>query len=78
MPRRVIALAGVSLEALRGFPDGFPRYRASPASLSAMVNTYLRENGLAETPAHTLYSLSATGSRTACWPPASTSGSGAI
>jgi integrase len=55
--RRVIALAGVSLEALREFPDGFPRYRASPAGLSATVNKYLRENGLTETQAHTLYSL---------------------
>ena len=55
--RRIIALAGVSLDALKAFPDGFPRYRRSPASLSATVNKFLRANGLAETPHHTLYSL---------------------
>lgn len=55
--RRVIALAGVSLDALNGFPDGFPRYRKSSASLSATVNKFLRANGLVETPDHTLYSL---------------------
>jgi len=55
--RRVIPLLGVSLEALRAFPGGFPRYRSSAAGLSATVNKYLRANGLAETPAHTLYSL---------------------
>lgn len=55
--RRVIALAGVSLDALSGFRDGFPRYRKSSASLSATVNKFLRANGLTETPDHTLYSL---------------------
>jgi len=55
--RRVIALAGVSLDALSGFPDGFPRYRKSSASLSAAVNKFLRANGLVESPDHTLYSL---------------------
>ena len=55
--RRTIPLVGVSLEAMREFPDGFPRYRNSPASLSATVNKYLRGNGLLETPEHTLYGL---------------------
>jgi len=55
--RRIIPLVGVSLEAFRGFKDGFPRYRASPATLSATVNKYLRDNKLLETPAHTLYGL---------------------
>ncbi len=55
--KRVIPLAGASLEALRTFPEGFPRYRRSSASLSATVNKFLRGNGLAETPEHTLYSL---------------------
>ncbi len=54
--RRVIPLAGVSLEAFKAFPDGFPRYRDS-ATLSATVNKYLRANGLMETPAHSFYSL---------------------
>ncbi|HMO06905.1 MAG TPA: integrase [Paracoccaceae bacterium] len=54
--RRVIPLAGVSLQAFRAFPEGFPRYRDS-ATLSATVNKFLRANGLLETPSHSLYSL---------------------
>jgi len=54
--RRVIPLAGISLEAFRECPDGFPRYRGS-AALSATVNKFLRENNLTETPDHTLYGL---------------------
>lgn len=55
--RRVIPLLGVSLEAMRSFPDGFPRYRGSSASLSATVNKFMRANDLVETKNHTLYSL---------------------
>lgn len=55
--RRCIPLLGVSLDAFREFPDGFPRYRASPATLSATVGKYLRENNLMESDAHVLYSL---------------------
>ncbi|MEI4235112.1 tyrosine-type recombinase/integrase, partial [Roseovarius sp. D22-M7] len=55
--RRVIPLCGVSREAMREFPDGFPRYRRSAASLSATVNKYLRGAGLLETSGHTLYGL---------------------
>lgn len=55
--RRVVPLLGVSLEAMRAFPEGFPRYRKSSASLSATVNKFLRENGLMESEDHTLYSL---------------------
>jgi integrase len=54
--RRVIPLAGVSLEAFRQCPDGFPRYADNP-SLSATVNKFLRANGLLETPRHSFYSL---------------------
>ncbi len=54
--KRVIPLTGVSLEAFRDCPEGFPRYRDNP-SLSATVNKFMRENGLMETPGHTLYSL---------------------
>lgn len=54
--RRVIPLCGVSLAAMQANPDGFPRYRDKPG-LSATVNKFLRENGLAQTPAHTMYSL---------------------
>ncbi len=55
--RRVIPLVGVSLEALRAFPEGFPHYRGSSASLSATVNKYLRDNGLLQTDQHSLYGL---------------------
>ena len=55
--RRMIPLAGVSLEAFREFPDGFARYRANSASLSGTVNKFLRANGLLESPKHSLYSL---------------------
>lgn len=55
--RRTVPLLGVSLEAMRAFPEGFPRYRKSSAGLSATVNKFLRENGLMESEDHTLYSL---------------------
>lgn len=54
--RRIIPLAGVSLEAFRECPEGFPRYADNP-SLSATVNKFLRENKLLETPGHSMYSL---------------------
>lgn len=54
--RRIIPLAGVSLEAFRECPGGFPRYADNP-SLSATVNKFLRENKLLETPGHSMYSL---------------------
>ncbi|MEP6017160.1 MAG: DUF6538 domain-containing protein [Paracoccaceae bacterium] len=43
--KRIIPLVGVSLEVIRAFPDGFPTYRESDATLSATVNKYLRANG---------------------------------
>jgi integrase len=55
--RRVIPLVGVSLEAMRGHPGGFPRYRVNSAGLSATINKHLRGHGLLETPQHTLYGL---------------------
>jgi integrase len=55
--RRIIPLLGISLEALRSFPEGFERYRGSSAGLSAIVNKYLRNNGLLETDKHSLYGL---------------------
>lgn len=55
--RRIIPLLGVSLEAMRAFPEGFDRYRGSSASLSATVNKYLRVNDLLETHEHSLYGL---------------------
>ncbi|MDH3660158.1 MAG: tyrosine-type recombinase/integrase [Alphaproteobacteria bacterium] len=55
--RRKIPLVGVSLEAFRESPEGFPRYQNGSASLSATVNKYLRSRGLLETPEHSFYSL---------------------
>ncbi len=55
--RRVIPLVGVSLDAFKTCPKGFPKYRSSSASLSATVNKFLRSNGLMETPDHSLYGL---------------------
>lgn len=55
--RRKIPILGVSLEAFREFPEGFPRYRNGSATLSATVNKYLRSRGLLETPQHSFYSL---------------------
>ncbi|TJZ85850.1 integrase [Paracoccus hibiscisoli] len=55
--KRAIPLVGVSLDAFRQAPGGFPRYAKNSAGLSATVNKFLRENGLLETPAHSLYSL---------------------
>lgn len=55
--KRVIPLVGVSLEAMREFPEGFPRYRLSSATLSATVNKFLRENKLTPSDDHVMYSI---------------------
>lgn len=55
--RRIIPLVGISLNALKAFPEGFPRYQNSSASLSATVNKFLRENDLMQSSTHTVYSL---------------------
>ncbi|MCC0076994.1 MAG: integrase [Rhodobacter sp.] len=54
--RRVIPVTGVSLDALKRHPDGFPRFR-SAEGLSKVVSEYLTSRNLRETPAHSLYSL---------------------
>lgn len=54
--QRLIPLLGVSLEAFKLCPEGFPRYRGSP-NLSATVNKFLRENELMQTEDHSLYGL---------------------
>lgn len=53
---RVVPLVGVSLDAARLCPDGFPTYNDNPG-LSNTVNQFLTENKLRETPDHTLYSV---------------------
>lgn len=54
---RVVPLVGVALEVFRRYPDGFDRYREREEALSALINKYLRNNGLTPTPEHTLYGL---------------------
>lgn len=54
---RDIPLVGVALEAARKFPNGFPRYRGVPSSLSGVQLKYMRNNGLMETEDHVIYSL---------------------
>lgn len=54
---REMPLVGLSLETMREFKNGFPRYRESPDTLSATVNKALGAAGLRPTPGHTLYSL---------------------
>lgn len=54
---RDIPLVGVSLAAMKKFPNGFPRYKDNASSLSAALNKYLLENGLRPTKEHVAYSL---------------------
>lgn len=54
--KRIIPLVGVSLEAFKAFPNGFPRYADNP-SLSATVNKFLREHALLQSDDHSFYSL---------------------
>lgn len=53
---RQIPLVGLSLEAMARHPAGFKRYENGD-SLSNLVNKYLKNNGLKESPDHTLKSL---------------------
>ncbi|MGD9476795.1 DUF6538 domain-containing protein [Shinella sp. G-2] len=54
---RDIPLVGVALEAMKKFPNGFPRYRDNENSLSATLNKYFRENKLFPTADHVIYSF---------------------
>ncbi|MRX52294.1 integrase [Paracoccus sp. S-4012] len=53
---RTVPLVGISLDAARTCPDGFPTYADNPG-LSNTINKFMAENGLRETPDHTLYSI---------------------
>lgn len=53
---RIIPLVGISLDAFKQCPDGFPVYRFRD-KVSDTVNKFLRENKLMESPDHSLYSL---------------------
>lgn len=57
--RRNVPLLGVSLEAARRIVarGGVKRYRFKAGSWSGLVNKYLANNGLKETPGHSAYSM---------------------
>jgi integrase len=54
--KRLVPLVGVSLDAFKECPNGFPSYRFKDR-ISDIVNKFLRENELLETPEHSLYGL---------------------
>jgi len=54
---RKIPLIGLSLAALRKFPDGFPRYRDKETVLSNTLNKFFREYNLFPAADHTIYSF---------------------
>jgi integrase len=55
--RRILPLVGISLEAFKAFPEGFPRYRDKNSSWSAYVNKYLKGRSLVPSDDHTVYCL---------------------
>lgn len=57
--RRDIPLVGISLEAARRIVErgGILRYKDKASSWSSLVNKYLRNHDLMETPGHTAYSI---------------------
>ena len=54
---RRIPLVGVSLEAFKKHPAGFPRYLDKEDSLSGALNKFFKENGLFPTADHKIYSF---------------------
>lgn len=54
---RDMPLVGVSLEAMRRNPDGFPRYLRNAGGWSNLVNKYFRDNDLLSGPGYSAYSL---------------------
>jgi len=54
---RDMPLVGQALAIMRRYPNGFPRYRASADSFSAIANKCLGTAGLRPTRAHSVYSL---------------------
>jgi integrase len=54
---RDIPLVGVSLEAMKRAPNGFPRYLDKEVNFSAAAMKYMRENHLFPTDHHKVYSI---------------------
>ena len=55
--KRDIPLLGVSLEAMKQCPNGFPRYREKTDSLSATLGKYFKTRKLMPTADHRIYSF---------------------
>ncbi len=55
--KRDIPLLGISLEAMKQCPNGFPRYREKTDSLSATLGKYFKTRELFQTPNHRIYSF---------------------
>jgi integrase len=54
---RDMPLVPATIELMKQFPDGFPRYRDKEDSLSALVNNYFELHGMLPSDDHSLYSL---------------------
>lgn len=54
---RDLPLVGIALDAMRAFPNGFPRYDDNGDSFSAAANKYFAENGMKPSKLHSVYSL---------------------
>ncbi len=54
---RDVPLVGTALVAMKLHPAGFPRYRDKGASLSAVLNKYMRTRKMLPTDNHSVYSL---------------------
>ncbi|MFC3088542.1 DUF6538 domain-containing protein [Tabrizicola soli] len=54
--KRKVPLVGVALAAMKRHPEGFPKYRGKDV-FSATVNKFLRDNGLMQSPEHTVGGL---------------------
>ena len=54
---RRMPLTGLALAVMKKHPDGFPKYKDRGASLSALLNKYLRNHGLLPSHRHKVYSL---------------------
>jgi integrase len=54
---RTVPLVGVSLEAMKLAPAGFPRYRDKETNLSAALMAFLKENHMFPTKKHRVYSV---------------------
>ena len=63
---RDIPLLGVSFEAMRLAPDGFPKFRDNGSLLPDTLMKYFEAHDILETPEHRIYSH-ATPSKSGCW-----------